>query len=75
VENYSTDRDHGDVCIKLTLYQASYIDCDYKKAIVETVDFRAEHIQKMAYSLNIELNLVENSDFRLSNYQNALIGF
>jgi len=64
-----------DICLKKNYLKGSYIDCDYKKAVVETEDFTAEYIQEMAYILNLELNFVENSDFRLGNYKMALIGF
>ena len=64
-----------DICLKKNYLKSSYIDCDYKKAIVETEDFTAEYIQEMAYKLNLELNFVENSDFRLGDYKIALKGF
>lgn len=63
-----------DICIKKNYFKGSYIDCDYKKAVVETEDFTAEYIQEMAYTLNLELNFVENSDIRLGNYEIALKG-
>jgi len=64
-----------DICLKKNYLKGSYIDCNYKKAIVETEDFTAEYIQEMAYILNLELNFVENSDYRLGNYRMALKGF
>lgn len=64
-----------DICLKKRYLRGSYIDYDYKKAVVETEDFTAEYIQEMAYILNLELNFVENSDFRLGNYKMALKGF
>ncbi|NQT22499.1 MAG: B12-binding domain-containing radical SAM protein [Candidatus Omnitrophica bacterium] len=64
-----------DICLKKNYIKGSYIDCNYKKAVVETEDFTAEYIQEMAYFLNLELNFVENSDFRLGNYEMALKGF
>jgi len=63
-----------DICLKKNYLKHS-IECDYKKAIIETEDFTAEYIQEMAYFLNLELNFVENSDFRLGNYEMALKGF
>ena len=63
-----------DICLKKNYLKHS-IECDYKKAIIETEDFTAEYIQEMAYFLNLELNFVENSDFRLGNYKMALKGF
>ena len=48
---------------------------DYKKAVIATEDFSAEYIQEMAYIMNLELNFVENSDYRLGNHAEALHGF
>lgn len=64
-----------DICRKKNYLKGDYIGSDYKRAVVETEDFTAEYIQEMAYFLNLELNFVENSDFRLSNYEMALKGF
>lgn len=64
-----------DICLKKNYLKGSYIDCDYKKAIVETEDFTAEFIQEKAYELNLELNFVENADCRLGDYTTALKGF
>ncbi len=64
-----------DICLKKNYLKGNYIGCDYKKAIIETEDFTAEYIQEMAYAMNLELNFVENSDFRLGNYEVALKGF
>jgi len=64
-----------DICREKNYLKGNYINCDYKKAVVETEDFTAEYIQEMAYILNLELNFVENSDFRLGNYKMALKGF
>jgi len=64
-----------DICKKKNYLKEDYIGSDYKKAVVETEDFTAEYIQEMAYFLNLELNFVENSDFRLGDYKMALKGF
>ena len=64
-----------DICLKKDYIKGNYIDCDYKKAIVETEDFTSEYIQEMAYVLNLDLNFVNNSDFRLGDYRMALKGF
>jgi len=64
-----------DICKKKNYLKEDCIGSDYKKAVIETEDFTAEYIQEMAYILNLELNFVENSDFRLGNYQMALKGF
>lgn len=63
------------ICKEKNYLKESCIDCDFKKAIVETEDFTAEYIQEKAYFLNLELNFAENSDFRLGNYKTALMGF
>ena len=64
-----------DICLKKNYLKGNYLDCSFKKAIVETEDFSAEYIEEMAYTLNLELNFVENSDYRLGNYEVALKGF
>lgn len=64
-----------DICIENNYIKGSYVDFNYKRAVVETEDFTAAYIQEMAYVLNLELNFVENSDFRLGNYEIALKGF
>ncbi len=63
------------ICAKNNYLKGSYIGCDFKKAVIETEDFTPEYIQEKAYSLNLELNFVRNSDFRLKNYEIALKGF
>lgn len=64
-----------DICIENDYLKGDYIDCDFKRAIIETDDFTPEYIQEKAYSLNLELNFVENSDFRSGHYETALKGF
>jgi radical SAM superfamily enzyme YgiQ (UPF0313 family) len=64
-----------DICIKHNYLKGSHIGSDFKRAVIETEDFTAEYIKEKAYSLNIELNFVCNSDFRLGNYEKALKGF
>lgn len=64
-----------DICKEKNYLKGSYIGCDYKKAIVETEDFTAEYIQDIGYFLNLELNFVYNSDFRLGHWEMALKGF
>ena len=63
-----------EICLENDYLRGSYIDCDYKKPIVETGDFTPEYIQERSYSLNLELNFVENSDMRLGDYETALKG-
>ena len=63
------------ICKKRDYLKKEHIGSDYKKAVVETEDFSAEYIQETAYIMNLELNFVENSDFRLGNFRMALKGF
>jgi radical SAM superfamily enzyme YgiQ (UPF0313 family) len=62
-------------CLKNNYLKGDYIGSDYKRAVVETEDFSADYIQEKSYLLNLELNFIENSDFRLGDYQTALMGF
>lgn len=62
-------------CIEKGYICGDYINCDYKRAIVQTEDFTVEWLQEKVYALNLELNFVCNSDFRLGNYEKALKGF
>ncbi|MBI2448551.1 radical SAM protein [Candidatus Microgenomates bacterium] len=64
-----------DICLANDYLEGDFNGCDYKRAIVSTPDFTAERIQKLAYLMNLELNFVYNSDFRLGDYQTALMGF
>lgn len=64
-----------EICLKKNYLKGDFLDCDYKKAVVETEDFSADYIQEKAYQLNLELNFAENSDFRLGEYETALKGF
>lgn len=64
-----------DVSIKGNYLKGNYIDCDFKRAVIETPDFTPEFIQEKAYALNLELNFVGNSDVRRGNYARALQGF
>jgi radical SAM superfamily enzyme YgiQ (UPF0313 family) len=64
-----------EICREKGYLKGSYIESDYKKAVVETEEFTAEYIQELAYQLNLELNFIENSDYRLGNYTLALQGF
>ncbi|MGZ0076730.1 radical SAM protein [Methylomonas sp. YC3] len=63
-----------EVCIENDYLQGSYIDTDYKKAIVATPEFSTSEIYKTAYFMNLELNFINNPDYRLGNYQQAIIG-
>jgi radical SAM superfamily enzyme YgiQ (UPF0313 family) len=62
-------------CLEKGYIKKSFADCHYKKAIIETEDFTAEWLEEMQYLMNLELNFIENSDYILGNYQDALNGF
>lgn len=63
------------ICLEKNYLKGDGIGCDYKNAVINTKEFTAEYIKQKAYLLNIEINFVENSDFRLGNYKKALAGF
>ena len=62
-------------CLQNNYFKGNYIDCDFKKGIIETEEFTTEYIQEKAYSLNLELNFLMNSDFKLGKYETSLKGF
>ena len=64
-----------EVAVKNKHLRDDYKSADFKKAVIETEDFSAKDIEELSYFLNLELNFVENSDFRLGNYEMALKGF
>jgi radical SAM superfamily enzyme YgiQ (UPF0313 family) len=64
-----------EICMKKGYLKHGYIDCNYKKAVVDTEEFTAEWIQERAYLLNLELNFVCNSDVKFGRYRIALKGF
>lgn len=78
-----------EICLENDYLTGDYNECDYKKAIVETPEFTAADVQEFAYLMNLELNFVYNSDFRLAeqktaagdhagarhDYETALMGF
>ena len=61
--------------IEKNYLKGDYMSSNYKTSVIETEDFTAKEIGEFAYSLNLELNFVENSDLRLGNYEDALKGF
>jgi len=64
-----------DICVENGYLKDDWVGSDYKRAVVQTEDWTSEYIQEMSYILNLELNFVYNSDYRLGNYQTALDGF
>jgi radical SAM superfamily enzyme YgiQ (UPF0313 family) len=63
------------ICMEKGYIKEGYIDGDFKKAVIETEDFTSEYIQKAAYSLNLDLNFVQNGEVRLGNYARAVKEF
>ncbi len=63
------------ICLKNKYLKENDTNSSFKKAIIETEDFTAEFIQEKVYTLNLELNFVENKDFHSGNYKIALKGF
>jgi anaerobic magnesium-protoporphyrin IX monomethyl ester cyclase len=64
-----------ETCVKKNYLKGDYLRADFKRGVIETEDFSAAYIQEKAYYLNLELNFVENKDFKLGNYATALKGF
>jgi radical SAM superfamily enzyme YgiQ (UPF0313 family) len=50
-----------------------YLD-DYKTPTVNTKDFDVKYIKDKMYSMNLELNFINNSDFANGDYEKFLIG-
>ena len=63
------------ICLEKGYLKGNYIDCDFKRAVIETEDFTAEFIQEKAYAMNLELNFALNADFRRGNYDEAIVLF
>jgi len=61
-----------DICAENNYLHDNWIGSDYKQAVVSTKDWDSEYITNTAYEMNLQLNLVENSDYRLGNYPVAL---
>lgn len=64
-----------DICAEKGYLQENWIGSDYKQAVVSTEDWDAAYIEQKAYQMNLELNLLHNSDYRLGNYKIALEAF
>jgi radical SAM superfamily enzyme YgiQ (UPF0313 family) len=67
-EMFEVSLDHG-------YLKDNWIGSDYKDAVIETEDWTSDFILKKVYDLNLELNFIENSDYKLRDYQTALDGF
>ncbi|OGF47556.1 MAG: B12-binding domain-containing radical SAM protein [Candidatus Firestonebacteria bacterium RIFOXYA2_FULL_40_8] len=64
-----------DICLKNNYIRGDFLDCDFKKPVIETKDFTPEFIKEKAYLMNLELNFAGNSEMRLGNFSVALKGF
>ena len=51
------------------------LEAHYKKAVLTSGELTPEYVQEMTYTMNIELNFVFNSNYRLGNYAMALEAF
>ncbi|MBF0359019.1 MAG: radical SAM protein [Magnetococcales bacterium] len=63
-----------EVCIENGYLTENFVDTDYKKVIVKTEHLTPEEIYTNVYSMNLQLNFVENPDYRLGEYETALLG-
>lgn len=64
-----------DICNENNYLHDNWIGSDYKQAVVSTKDWTAEFIKDKAYQMNLELNIIQNSDYRLGHYEVALDAF
>ena len=66
-----------DACVSGELFDndESKLQANYKKAVLTSGELTAEYVQEMTYKMNIELNFVFNSNYRLGNYGMALESF
>lgn len=55
--------------------EQSALNASYKRAIVNTEDFSTEWLEEKTYLMNLELNFINNSSFRMGNYQIAISRF
>ena len=63
------------ICVKNGYLSGNHIGTNWKRSVIETPDFTTEFIREKVYSLNLELNFVRNSDFRLGDCEKALAAF
>ena len=65
-----------DECVeKGYIDEDGHIGGDYKRAKITTEDFTPDYIERRAYEMNLELNFVNNADFRLGLYEKAYSAF
>lgn len=59
-------------CVEQGYFTSAPGQANYKRAVLQTKDWTADYIQQVAYSMNIELNFVHNSNMRLGEHLKAL---
>ena len=64
-----------EICLEKGYIPGEVTDGDFKKAVIHTEEFTPEYIQRMAYTMNLDLNFVCNGEMRLGNYARALKEF
>lgn len=64
-----------DTCTDKKYIKIEDIGCDFRKAVVSTEDFTPEYIQQITYDINLDVNFIHNTDFKLGKYKLALKGF
>ena len=50
-------------------------EAGYKSCVIETEHFTPEQINEVAYSMNLELNFVHNTDMQKGNFERAIESF
>jgi anaerobic magnesium-protoporphyrin IX monomethyl ester cyclase len=64
-----------EICSDKNYLEENWIGSDYKQAVVSTEHWSAQFIERKTYQLNLELNFLWNSDYRLGLYAEALTAF
>lgn len=62
-------------CEDDNLFTSHHTKSNYKNAVINTGEFSQDEIQDNAYSLNLFLNFVHNSDMQNGRYDSAIMGF
>jgi radical SAM superfamily enzyme YgiQ (UPF0313 family) len=62
-------------CVEDNLFEASPLNANYKRSVINTGNIAANEITEITYSMNIELNFVHNSNMRLGRFDVALESF
>jgi anaerobic magnesium-protoporphyrin IX monomethyl ester cyclase len=62
-------------CLEENLFEASPLNANYKRSVINTGNIAANDITEITYSMNIELNFINNSNIRLGKFEVALESF